>query len=205
MISGSGTNLQSIIDNIESGFIGAEIVAVVSNKPDAYGLERAKNHNIEAVTVEAVEGQQREEFDARLVEAIKPFNPDLIVLAGFMRILTPEFIAHFETKMLNIHPSLLPKYRGLNTHQRALDAGDDEHGCSIHFVTPELDGGPVILQSKVPIFDDDSVEELEQRVRTQELQAYPLVVKWFCQGRLKMSENKAFLDEIELPSNGYAA
>ena len=205
MISGSGTNLQAIIDSIENGHIDADIAAVVSSDSQAYGLERAKAHNIPALSIEPVKNEPREIYDRRLINALKPLSPDIVVLAGFMRILSPLFIAQFETKILNIHPSLLPKYRGLHTHKRALQAGDSEHGCSIHFVTPELDGGPVILQSKVPIFDEDTEYDLEQRVRIQELQAYPLVVKWFCQGRLKMNKNKAFLDDIELPENGYAA
>ena len=129
---------------------------------------------------------------------------DCVVLAGFMRILTPEFVEHFAGKLLNIHPSLLPKYKGLSTHQRAIDNGDTEHGVSVHFVTPELDGGPVIIQSRVPIFDGDSAEELAERVQEQERQLYPQVIKWFAESRLVMRENKAWLDDSLLPAQGYA-
>ena len=126
-------------------------------------------------------------------------------MAGFMRILTPAFVNHYAGRMLNIHPSLLPKYQGLHTHQKAIDAGDSEHGASVHFVTEELDGGPVVLQAKVPVFADDTVEELAQRVHVQEHQIYPLVINWFCQQRLVMKEGKSWLDGECLPVSGYAS
>jgi phosphoribosylglycinamide formyltransferase-1 len=139
-----------------------------------------------------------------MASCINEFNPNLIVLAGFMRILTPEFVENYQGRMLNIHPSLLPKYKGLHTHQRAIDAGDEEHGASVHFVTPELDGGPVVLQSKVPIFEQQDTQELAERVQQQERQMYPLVIKWFCEDRLKMINNKAVLDNQILDEEGYA-
>ena len=141
-------------------------------------------------------GHMRQEIDK--------YSPDLIVLAGFMRILSTDFVQHYEGRMLNIHPSLLPKYKGLHTHQRAIDEGDTEHGASVHFVTPELDGGPVVLQSKVPIFPEQTADELSQRVQEQERQMYPLVIKWFCQNRLAMNNNRAFLDDKILSDSGYA-
>ena len=205
LISGNGSNLQAIIDSVQTDFINASINLVVSNKTDAFGLQRAENANISTCVVKPIASEDRLTYDRRLLKALVNEKPDLIVLAGFMRILSAELIEQYHGKMLNIHPSLLPKYRGLNTHQRAIDAKDEEHGCSIHFVTPELDGGPVILQSKVPVFEDDDAATLAERVRTQELQTYPLVVKWFCEGRLKMMDNKAYLDDKELPENGYAA
>lgn len=205
LVSGNGSNLQAIIDDCQLQKIPAQISAVVSNKSDAYGLERAKKANIPAIFIDHKAFATREAYDHALLTEITKFKPDLIVLAGFMRILTHEFVEHFQGKMLNIHPSLLPKYRGLHTHQRAIDAGDDEHGASVHFVTADLDDGPVILQSKVPIFKDQDPEELAQRVLVQERQMYPLVVKWFCQQRLVMLNNKAFLDGKELEEQGYAA
>lgn len=205
MISGSGTNLQAIIDAVESNKIDAEIVGVISNKADAYGLTRAAQANVAHFAVEAVKGESREAYDSRVDAVLQTLEPDCIVLAGFMRILSPEFVQRYTQKLLNIHPSLLPKYRGLNTHQRAIDAGDREHGCSVHFVTAELDGGPVILQAKVPVFDDDDAAILAERVQTQERQMYPLVVKWFCEGRLKKINDKAFLDDQALPPSGFAA
>jgi phosphoribosylglycinamide formyltransferase-1 len=127
-----------------------------------------------------------------------------VVLAGFMRILTAEFVQHYQGRLINIHPSLLPKYQGLHTHQRALDAGDEEHGVSVHFVTEELDGGPVILQAKIPIFPGDNADDLASRVHEQEHRIYPLVVKWFCQKRLSMQDGFAILDDCQLPTSGYA-
>ncbi|MPW27731.1 phosphoribosylglycinamide formyltransferase [Agarivorans sp. B2Z047] len=204
LISGSGTNLQAIIDACKEGRINASISAVVSNKADAYGLERAKQAAINTVVVNPKEYSDRESYDMALAEVIEQHNADLIVMAGFMRILSQAFVERFSGKMLNIHPSLLPKYQGLNTHQRAIDAQDQEHGCSIHFVTPELDGGPVILQAKVPVFSDDDAETLAARVQVQEHAIYPLVVNWFVEGRLSMENDSALLDDNILPSSGYA-
>lgn len=205
LISGNGSNLQAIIDRIEQNKLNAEIVGVIANKPNAYGLERAKNANIPALCIEHGQYEDREQYDNAMMEAIDKMAPDCIVLAGFMRILTPAFVNHYAGKLLNIHPSLLPKYKGLHTHQRAIDNGDKEHGVSVHFVTPELDGGPVIIQSKVPVFEDDNADVLADRVQEQERQIYPLVLQWFCDGRLSMSDNKAVLDGSELGLHGYAS
>ena len=204
LISGNGSNLQAIIDNIEAGKLNAQICGVISNRPNAYGLTRAKNAGIEAICLDHTAFEDRESYDKELQATIEALNPDCIVLAGFMRILTPEFVNNFSGKLVNIHPSLLPKYKGLNTHQRAIDNCDKEHGVSVHFVTPELDGGPVIIQSRVPVFENDSADELAERVQEQERRIYPLVLSWICTGRLKMLNNKAFLDEQELPQSGYA-
>ena len=208
LISGSGTNLQAIIDASEVADYPGSIVGVVSNKSDAYGLTRAENANIATVALSHKEFDCRESYDQALISKIDQFSPDIIVLAGFMRILSPAFVKHYQGKLLNIHPSLLPKYQGLNTHQRAIDAGDKEHGVSVHFVTEELDGGPVILQAKVPVFDGDSSDDLAARVHEQEHRIYPLVVKWLCQQRLSMSieaqNEHAILDGSILPASGYA-
>jgi len=205
LISGNGSNLQAIIDAAERNSLSGSVVAVISNNASAYGLERAATHQIPAIALSHKEFATRELYDSALVDEIQQFQPDLVVLAGFMRILTPSFVQTFHEKLLNIHPSLLPKYQGLNTHQRVLDAGDKEHGVSVHFVTEELDGGPVILQAKVPVFDGDNADDLAGRIHEQEHRIYPLVVKWFCESRLKMQNGRAVLDGNILPVNGYAA
>lgn len=204
VISGSGSNLQAIIDGCKSGQVEGQVVGVISNKADAFGLTRAKNADIAAIALPLKEGESRADYDLRLGDELEKLDAELIVLAGFMRILTPEFVSRFAGRLLNIHPSLLPKYTGLNTHQRALDAGDAEHGVSVHFVTEELDGGPVILQAKVPVFEGDDADALAARVHTQEHRIYPMVVNWFCQGRLAMMQGKAELDGKPLPAQGYA-
>ncbi len=204
LISGSGSNLQAIIDACKLPDYPGEVVAVISNKADAYGLTRAANEAIDNHVLSHKAFDSREQYDQALIEKIDSYHADLVVLAGFMRILTPAFVQHFSGKLLNIHPSLLPKYQGLNTHQRAIDAGDTEHGVSVHFVTEELDGGPVILQAKVPIFEEDDAEILASRIHQQEHRIYPLVVKWFCSGRLKMQDDNVILDGISLPVDGYA-
>lgn len=205
LISGYGSNLQAIIDAIEAGKIHGRISAVISNKAEAYGLERAREAQIPAIVLDHKAYDSREQYDLALQAEIDRHAPDLVVLAGFMRILTDDLVRHYSGRMLNIHPSLLPKYKGLHTHKRAIDAGDQEHGASVHFVTPELDDGPVILQAKVPVFADDDEDELAARVQEQERSLYPLVVSWFCQQRLIMRENKAFLDGQVLPESGYAS
>ena len=206
LISGSGSNLQSIIDACNAGFIHAKIVGVISNQPQAYGLTRASQEDIPNLVVDPkCLNVTRDKYDIMLREKIDTYMPDLVVLAGFMRILSASFVGHYEGRLLNIHPSLLPKYKGLHTHQRALDAGDEEHGVSVHFVTAELDGGPVVLQAKVPVFADDDADTLAARVQQQEHQIYPLVVKWFTEERLQMKSGKAILDDVPLPEAGYAA
>lgn len=204
LISGNGSNLQAIIDAVQAGRLNAQITGVISNRPNAYGLERAREAGIEAVCLDHMEYDDRASYDEALKSQINAFGADCVVLAGFMRILTPEFVDGFTGKLVNIHPSLLPKYKGLNTHQRAIDNGDKEHGVSVHFVTPELDGGPVIIQSRVPVFEEDTPSDLAERVQEQERRIYPLVLSWFSASRLSMRNNKAVLDEQELPESGYA-
>ncbi|HDG1665869.1 phosphoribosylglycinamide formyltransferase [Kluyvera ascorbata] len=205
LISGSGSNLQALIDACEQKRIPGTIRAVFSNKADAFGLERAREAGIPQHALAASQFASREAFDRELMHEIDAYAPDVVVLAGYMRILSAEFVQHYQGKLLNIHPSLLPKYPGLNTHRQALDNGDTEHGTSVHFVTEELDGGPVILQAKVPVFDGDDEEEITSRVQAQEHAIYPLVVGWFLSGRLKMQDNHAWLDDVKLPPEGHAA
>jgi phosphoribosylglycinamide formyltransferase-1 len=202
LVSGAGSNAQAIIDHCAAGTINGKVVAVISNRPDAYALERAKKSNIEAICLDHMSFSKREEFDKALLDLLLSLTPDLVVLAGFMRILSPECVQHFEGKMLNIHPSLLPKYPGLNTHQRAIDNADPFHGASVHFVTAELDGGPVVIQSHLPIESCDTAETLTNRVAQTEWQIYPEAVKWFCDGRLQMQAGCVNLDNKTLPKSG---
>lgn len=203
LISGSGSNLQAVIDAITAGNIHGDIVLVISNKADAYGLVRAEKASIDHKTLQHTDYPDRESFDQALLKEIECYRADLVVLAGFMRILTPQFVSHFSGRMLNIHPSLLPKYKGLHTHQRAIDNCDTEHGCSVHFVTPELDGGPVALQAIVPVYSDDDEQKLQQRVHSREHIAYPQVIAWFCQEQLICSDNLLYLNGELLPATGH--
>lgn len=205
LISGNGSNLQAILEACEANMPNAQVAAVFSNKADAYGLERAKQFDVNGHFVDPKAFDSRESFDAELMSQIDEYQPDVIILAGYMRILSSEFVSHYMGKMINIHPSLLPKYPGLHTHQRAIDAGDKEHGTSVHFVTEELDGGPVILQAKVPVFEDDNASVLAARVQAQEHRIYPMVAKWLVDERLIMKDGKAYLDGAELGAHGYAS
>lgn len=190
LISGGGSNLQAIIDAIQAGNIKAEIVSVISNRADAFGLERAEKAIIDNHVLDHTVFDSRESFDESLSQIIDSYEPDLIVLAGFMRILSDNFVEHFRGKMINIHPSLLPKYKGLNTHQRALESGDSEHGASVHFVIPELDAGTIIIQGIVPIQANDTANELQKRVHKIEHQIYPQAVKYLAEGGLKLKQDK---------------
>ncbi|TEA27595.1 phosphoribosylglycinamide formyltransferase [Candidatus Schmidhempelia bombi] len=202
LVSGSGSNLQAIIEACQAGYIQAEIVAVISNKPNVFALQRAKNAQIATHVIEHTKYSERALFDMAVANQIADYQPDLIILAGYMRILTPHFIQRFVGKIINIHPSLLPKYPGLHTHQRAIEAGDDRHGATVHFVTQELDGGPIILQAAVPVLANDNQDTLSHRVLNKEHQIYPLTIKWFIDGRLIMRDNQAYLDGKPLPICG---
>lgn len=200
LISGNGSNLQALIDaSVHSNF---KIAAVISNKADAFGLQRAQRDDIPTAVVEHKDYEDRNEFDRALMESIESYSPDLVVLAGFMRILGAEFVSYFRGRILNIHPSLLPKFPGINTHQRALDAKEKEHGVSVHFVTEELDGGPVIAQDRVKISKDDTASSLAEKVLEKEHLLYPKVVSWYAAGRLKLGNNQATLDGSALPEGG---
>ncbi len=178
LISGEGSNLQAIIDAIDDGKLNASIEVVISNKASANGLNRAKQAGITAVVVAPVKGQTREEYDQCLLETLAPFAPDLIVLAGFMRILSADFVHAFTDKIINIHPSLLPAYKGMDTHQRVLDAGEPYHGATVHFVTEKLDDGEIIIQSRIKIRPDDDAKSLQQRVHVEEHVIYPRAIQW---------------------------
>lgn len=203
LISGSGSNLQALIDGVASSELPISIAAVISNRPDVLGLTRASQAGIPTLVLDHKGFASREAFDTALMQRIDAYNPGLVVLAGFMRILTPAFTQHYLGRMLNIHPSLLPKYQGLHTHQRALDAGEKFHGVTVHFVTAELDGGPAAIQAKVPVLPTDDATLLAKRVQRQEHVIYPLAVKWFAQGKLKMVDSKAMLNGELLPACGY--
>ncbi len=199
LISGSGSNLQAVID-ATAGDPSIKITAVISNRSDAYGLERAHAAGIETRVLNHKPYPSREAYDRALIELIDHFQPSLVILAGFMRILSPLFVQHYSGCLLNIHPSLLPKYKGLHTHQRALEAGDTLHGASVHFVTEELDGGPVVLQAQVAVAADDTEESLAARVLQQEHAIYPQVVRWFAEGRLAINGNQLEMDGKPLES-----
>ena len=203
LISGSGSNLQALIDSVAHDGNPARIAAVICNRAGAHGLERAKQAGIATSLLDHKQFDGREAFDAALIQAIDAHQPDLVVLAGFMRILTPGFVQHYAGRLLNIHPSLLPKHKGLHTHQRALEAGDSEHGCSVHFVTEELDGGPLVVQAVLPVMSDDTAESLASRVHQQEHLIYPLAVRWFAEGRLRLGAQGAMLDDQPLPASGH--
>lgn len=194
LISGSGTNLQAIIDAAAAGSLPVEIRAVISNRPDAPGLARARDAGLTAETLDHTAYADRAAFDQALRARIDAFHPGLVVLAGFMRILTSEFVNHYHGRLMNIHPSLLPRFRGLDTHARALAAGEISHGASVHFVTDELDGGPVILQAEVAVRPDDTPQTLAARVLEQEHRIYPLAIGWFAEGRLQLHGGAVMLD-----------
>lgn len=194
LISGSGSNLQALIDTIARGGIHGEIHAVISNNPQAYGLERARLAGIPTEVVDHREYGDRTAFDRRLRQRIEAFDPGLVILAGFMRILSEEMTAPFEGRMLNIHPSLLPRHRGLHTHERVLQTQEKRHGCSVHFVSHELDGGPVIIQASVPVLPQDTPQTLAARVLEKEHVIYPLAIRWYCAGRLRLQGHHLSLD-----------
>ena len=194
LISGTGSNLQALIDAIAQESLPVEIRAVISNRPDADGLARAQRAGIATHTLEHRSYPDRDSFDAALMASIDGYKPGLVVLAGFMRILTHGFVEHYSGRLINIHPSLLPEFPGLDTHRRAIAMGKTEHGTSVHFVTPEVDGGPVIVQARVPIEPGDTPERLAARVLAQEHILYPLVLRWFAEQRLRLQGNQVILD-----------
>ncbi|HEY3517864.1 MAG TPA: phosphoribosylglycinamide formyltransferase [Gammaproteobacteria bacterium] len=194
LISGEGSNLQALIDAAQAGQLGASIVTVVSNRGAARGLDRARAAGIEALHLGAQRGQERADYDAALAALLAPRKPDLLVLAGFMRILGPKLVERYEGRMLNLHPSLLPKYPGLDTHRRVLEAGDNWHGATVHFVTDVLDGGPPIIQYRLPVGAGDTADSLAQRVHKGEHIILPRAVSWFAAGRLRLAGGSVMLD-----------
>lgn len=192
LISGRGSNMQSIVKAAELGQIAGDVCCVLSNKPQAAGLRFAKTNGIATECINHKNYTSRENFDKALIETLDQYKPDLIVLAGFMRILTPVFIGHYAGKILNIHPSLLPKYPGLDTHERALDAKDTRHGASVHFVTADLDAGPVIIQTIIDIEDDDTPDSLATKVLAGEHVIYPLAIEWILNGEIQTDNKQCF-------------
>jgi len=190
LISGRGSNLQALLDGCRRGELPIELRAVISNRPDAAGLERARSAGVPAVLIDHTRFTDRPAFDAALQRGIDAFEPKLVVLAGFMRRLTAPFCEHYLGRMLNIHPSLLPAYQGLRTHERALTDGVREHGATVHFVTQDLDGGPRVIQAVVPVHASDDAATLAARVLEQEHRIYPQAIRWFAEGRLKLVVNK---------------
>jgi phosphoribosylglycinamide formyltransferase-1 len=201
LISGTGSNLRVIAERATDGTLPVAIRAVVSDRPDARGLAWAAAQGIPTVALSPRDYPDRAAFDRALADTVAGFSPGLVVLAGFMRILGDQFVDRFAGRLVNIHPSLLPKYRGLHTHRRALEAGDHEHGASVHFVTRELDGGPVVLQARVPVRDGDDEASLAARVLAQEHRIYPECIGWFAAGRLRLHDGSVFLDghRLEAP------
>jgi len=178
LISGEGSNFQAIQDAIDAGRLNARISMLISNRADANGIKRAHKAGIPHCLITALKGQSREVYDRQLIDCIDPLQPDLIVLAGFMRILSPLFVQHFANKIINIHPSLLPAYKGMDTHQRVLDAGEQYHGATVHYVTEQLDAGEIIIQSRIKVHSDDDAASLQQRIHQEEHIIYPRAIQW---------------------------
>jgi len=197
LISGRGSNMQALL---EAELPCCRIAAVISSKADVPGLDIAMQHGITTQVVAHRDHPDRESFDAALAATIDLYQPDLVVLAGFMRILTSNFVAHYQGRLINIHPSLLPSYGGLDTHERALRDGVKIHGCTVHFVTPDLDHGPIIIQAAVPVLMDDTPATLEERVLREEHRIYPQAVRWFCSGYLSLEANgRVLLNRMKQP------
>ena len=196
LVSGNGSNLQAIIDasTDHSTLLPVDIRVVISNRKDAYALQRAQKAHIPTAVISNDDYCSREQYDAALQAKLDQYQPGLIVLAGFLRILSDKFVTHNQGRIINIHPSLLPKYRGLNTHQRAIDAGDIFHGASVHYVTPKLDEGPVIVQAQVPIFNNDTAKTLANRVHQAEHLIYPLALGWIAKSRLQWKQDGIYFD-----------
>lgn len=199
LVSGSGSNLQAIIDASESGRIDAKVAVVISNKPDAYALERARRHGIEIIVVESKGYGTREDYDREIVKILKAKGVELVILAGFMRIVTPVLIKEFPMRIMNIHPALLPSFPGLNAQKQALDYGVKFTGCTVHFVTEEVDAGPIIIQAVVPVYESDTVDSLRDRILEQEHRIYPQAIQLYCEGRLRIEGRRVRILEPDEP------
>ncbi len=202
LVSGRGSNLQAIIKAVANGELPADIRAVISSEPGAPALARARTAGIPTHVVNHRDFPARDRFDQALMQRIEAYRPQLVVLAGFMRILGKAFIDHYTGRLINIHPSLLPAFPGLNTHARALQSGASHHGASVHFVTHEVDGGPVIIQAAVPVLPDDVPETLAERVLKEEHRIYPQAIGWFLAGRLSVENGRVLLDGQQRPEQG---
>jgi phosphoribosylglycinamide formyltransferase 1 len=194
LISGSGTNLQAFIDAVDQGELALDLCVVFSNNPNAFGLERAEKAGIPTACIQHSDFPDRESFDEAVIAELDRFNPDLLVLAGFMRILSTRFVTHYSGRILNIHPALLPLYPGLNTHQRVLDAGDEWHGSTVHFVTEKLDAGPRILQGRLAVNPGESADELASRVQAVEHRIYPQAAEWVGSGKVVFRDGNCWVD-----------
>jgi phosphoribosylglycinamide formyltransferase-1 len=194
LISGSGTNLQAIIDAVDAGTLTVEIIAVISDRPDALGLDRAKRANIPVIAINYADYAERNSYDARLDSELKKLAPDLIVLAGYMRIIADATVNAFPGQMINVHPSLLPAYPGLNTYKRALASKEQHHGTTVHFVIPELDAGPSIIQYRVKIATNETEQTLRERVQLGEYLIYPQAIQWFAENRLAFENGQVVKD-----------
>ena len=203
LISGSGSNLQALIKDSQQTDAPFRIVGVISNRPEAGGLQHAERADIERIIIDHTNYSDRDSFDQAMITAIDSWRPDLVVLAGFMRILTDKFVRHYLGRMINIHPALLPDFPGLDTHQRALEANAERHGASVHYVIPELDAGPVIMQASLPVNCEENASELAARVLGWEHKIYPQSVRWIAEGRVTFNNNHAYLDGELLPTRGY--
>lgn len=204
LISGRGANLQAIIDQVSAGRLAIDIRSVISNRPDAPGLQRAQDAGLATCVIDQRAYADRSQFDAALMRAIDPHAPRLVILAGFMRILGDTFIRHYAGRLINIHPSLLPAFKGLNTHARALAAGVKQHGASVHFVTPEVDAGPIIAQASVAVLPGDTPATLAERVLSVEQRIYPMAIQWLVAGRLVIDQDRVLLDGCQRPEQGLA-
>ena len=204
LISGRGSNMQSLLAASREGLLGGDVALVVSNRPAAGGLDSAREAGIDTALIDHKLYPERAQFDRELAAVVGSVQPDLVVLAGFMRILTPHFVDAFRDRLVNIHPSLLPLYPGLHTHQRAIDQGDSHGGATVHYVTGELDGGPAIIQARVPIEPNDTADSLAARVLITEHQIYPVAVAWHLNDRLTLDGETVSLDGQALPATGFA-
>ncbi len=203
LLSGRGSNFQNILASIKSGFIkNAEIVVVISNKADANGLNIAKENKIDAHFIDPA-GKSREDYDKEVVAKLKDYKVDFVILAGYMRILSSYFIKSFENRILNIHPALLPSFKGLHAQRQALEKGVKFAGATVHFVTEELDDGPIIVQSIVPVFDDDNEDSLSERILKTEHKIYPLAVKLLCEDKLSIKNGKVKIKDAETPNKNF--
>jgi phosphoribosylglycinamide formyltransferase-1 len=190
--------MESLLETVMAGSLAVRLAAVISNRPEAQGLEKAAAQGIATRVIDHRQFASREAFDIALASLIDEYSPDLVVLAGFMRILSDDFVRHFAGRLINIHPSLLPSFPGLHTHRRALEEGVKVHGCTVHFVTPALDHGPIIVQAVVPVLDDDDEVSLAARVLAQEHQIYPLAVRWFAESRLRIVNGRVVFDGAQV-------
>jgi phosphoribosylglycinamide formyltransferase-1 len=198
LVSGDGSNLQAILDHARTGALGITVAGVISDRPGVRALERAARAGVPALTVDYAAAASRADFSTRLGRALADLHPELVILAGFMRILDAGLVEQFRGRLLNVHPSLLPKYPGLHTYRRALAAGDREHGATVHFVIPELDAGPAIIQYRLPVFPHDTEDSLRERVRAGEHVIYPRAIAWVAAGRAVLNGGAVWLDGVRL-------